>query len=86
MPIGVSVESFGTHRFDHDGILKLVRENFDLSPSAIIRDLKLRRPIYRPTASYGHFGRNDIDAPWELTDRADQLRKAAGLAEEKTPA
>ena len=84
-PIGVSVESFGTQRFDHDGILRLVRENFDLSPTGIIRDLRLRRPIYRPTASYGHFGRTDIDAPWEATDRAETLRKAAGLGE-KQPA
>jgi len=84
-PIGVSVESFGTHKFDHDGILGLVREHFDLSPTGIIRDLRLRRPIYLPTASYGHFGRTDIDAPWEATDRADILRKAAGLGE-KQPA
>jgi S-adenosylmethionine synthetase len=83
-PIGVSVESFGTQKFDHDGILKLVRDNFDLSPTGIIRDLRLRRPIYLPTASYGHFGRTDIDAPWEATDRADALRKAAGLGEKAT--
>ena len=76
-PIGVSVETFGTHRFDHDGILQLVRQHFDLSPKGIIRDLKLRRPIYRATAAYGHFGRHDIDAPWENTDRADDLRQAA---------
>jgi S-adenosylmethionine synthetase len=84
-PIGVSVESFGTHKFDHDGILGLVRGHFDLSPTGIIRDLRLRRPIYLPTASYGHFGRTDIDAPWEATDRADLLRKAAGMGE-KQPA
>jgi len=84
-PIGVSVESFGTQKFDHDGILRLVRESFDLSPTGIIRDLRLRRPIYLPTASYGHFGRTDIDAPWEATDRAEELRKAAGLGE-KQPA
>ena len=76
-PIGVSVETFGTHRFDHDGILQLVRQHFDLSPKGIIRDLRLRRPIYRATAAYGHFGRHDIDAPWENTDRADDLRQAA---------
>ncbi len=76
-PIGVSVETFGTHKFDHDGILKLVREHFDLSPKGIIRDLRLRRPIYRPTAAYGHFGRHDIDAPWENTDKAEELRRAA---------
>ena len=54
-----------------------MRQCFDLSPHGIIRDLKLRRPIYRATASYGHFGRSDIDAPWEQTNKADELRKAA---------
>ena len=76
-PIGVSVESFGTHKYDHGGLLDLVRAQFDLSPHGIIRDLRLRRPIYRATASYGHFGRHDIDAPWEETNKADELRKAA---------
>jgi S-adenosylmethionine synthetase len=76
-PIGVSVETFGTHKFDHGGINQLVRQCFDLSPHGIIRDLKLRRPIYRATASYGHFGRSDIDAPWEETNKAEELRKAA---------
>lgn len=76
-PIGVSVETFGTHRFDHDGILQLVRQHFDLSPKGIIRDLRLRRPIYRATAAYGHFGRHDIDAPWENTDKAAALRQTA---------
>lgn len=77
-PIGVSVETFGTHTYDHGGILDLVKQNFDLSPKGIVRDLRLRRPIYRPTASYGHFGRHDIDAPWEATDKAETLREAAG--------
>ncbi len=81
-PIGVSVETFGTHKFDHGGILDLVKQHFDLSPRAIIRDLKLRRPIYRPTSAYGHFGRHDIDAPWEMTDRADALRRAAESLQE----
>ncbi len=76
-PIGVSVESFGTHKFNHGALTDLVRQVFDLSPNAIIRDLRLRRPIYRPTSSYGHFGRHDIDAPWEETNRVDELRKAA---------
>jgi S-adenosylmethionine synthetase len=80
-PIGVSVETFGTHKVDHGGINQLVREHFDLSPHGIIRDLRLRRPIYRPTASYGHFGRRDIDAPWEETNKADELRKAAASIE-----
>ena len=57
---------------------RLIDEHFDLRPGAIIRDLKLRRPIYQPTAAYGHFGRDDIDAPWEKTDRADALRRAVG--------
>jgi S-adenosylmethionine synthetase len=78
-PIGVSVESFGTHKYHTDDLdlTHLVRQVFDLSPNAIIRDLRLRRPIYRATSAYGHFGRNDIDAPWEETNRADDLRKAA---------
>ena len=82
-PVGVSVETFGTHKFDHGGILELVKQHFDLSPRAIIRDLRLRRPIYRPTSSYGHFGRLDIDAPWEDTDKAEELRRAAGLLAEE---
>jgi S-adenosylmethionine synthetase len=77
-PIGVSVETFGTHKFDHGALLQLVKDHFDLSPKGIIRDLRLRRPIYRPTAAYGHFGRHDIDAPWEITNKAEELRKAAG--------
>ena len=60
-------------------ILGAVRKHFDLRPGAIIRDLNLRRPIYQATAAYGHFGRNDIDAPWERLDKVDALRKAAGL-------
>ncbi len=81
-PIGISVETFGTHRYEHDGILDLVKKNFDLSPKGIVRDLNLRRPIYRPTSAYGHFGRTDIDAPWEETNKADALRKAAELSGE----
>jgi len=78
-PLSVSIESFGTSKIDEEDILRLINENFDLRPGAIIRDLKLRRPIYKSTAAYGHFGREDIDAPWEITDKADALRKAAGL-------
>ena len=78
-PLGISIETFGTHRYDHGNMLELVKKHFDLSPSAIIRELDLRRPIYRATASYGHFGRTDIDAPWERTDKADALRQDAGL-------
>lgn len=76
-PIGVSIETFGTHKVDQAGIVELVRTHFDLSPNGIIKALKLRRPIYRATASYGHFGRTDIDAPWENTDKAEELKKAA---------
>jgi S-adenosylmethionine synthetase len=80
-PTSLAVETFDTNKVPDGLILELVREHFDLRPGAIIRDLRLRRPIYRPTAAYGHFGREDIDAPWELTDKADALRAAAGLAD-----
>ena len=78
-PTSIAIETFGTGKGDDETIQRLIRENFDLRPAAIIRDLDLRRPIYRPTASYGHFGREDIDAPWEKTDKADMLRREAGL-------
>jgi S-adenosylmethionine synthetase len=78
-PLSVNVETFGTARISDDDIAALINEYFDLRPGAIIRDLDLRRPIYRKTAAYGHFGRDDIEFPWERTDKADALRKAAGL-------
>ncbi|MDW8270743.1 MAG: methionine adenosyltransferase domain-containing protein, partial [Anaerolineae bacterium] len=78
-PLSISIETFGTGKVDDALIERLVREHFDLRPGAIIRDLNLRRPIYRQTAAYGHFGRTDIDLPWEHTDRAEELRRAAGL-------
>jgi S-adenosylmethionine synthetase len=78
-PLSISVETFGTGVIADEQILKLIYEHFDLRPGAIIRDLDLRRPIYRPTAAYGHFGREDIDAPWERIDKAAALRRAAGL-------
>ncbi len=78
-PLSISVETFGTGKIADDRILALINEHFDLRPGAIIRDLDLRRPIYRQTAAFGHFGRPDLDLPWEHTDRADALRKAAGL-------
>ena len=78
-PTSIAIETFGTGKVDDETIQRLVREHFDLRPAAIIRDLDLRRPIYRPTASYGHFGREDIDAPWEKTDKAEMLRREAGL-------
>jgi len=78
-PVSISIESYGTAKIDETKLAKLIDEMFDLRPGAIIRDLKLRRPIYRQTAAYGHFGRTDIDLPWEATDKADALRRAAGL-------
>ena len=78
-PVSVSLETFGTQKVDHELIDRLIREHFDLRPAAIVRHLDLRRPIYRATAAYGHFGREDIDAPWEKTDKADLLRREAGL-------
>jgi len=78
-PLSVNVETFGTAKIADDKISALVSEYFDLRPGAIIRDLDLRRPIYRKTAAYGHFGRDDIEFPWERTDKAEVLKKAAGL-------
>ncbi|MFN8508167.1 MAG: methionine adenosyltransferase [Dehalococcoidia bacterium] len=79
-PTSIGVETFGTGRVSDSAILAAVRKHFDLRPGAIIRDLDLRRPIYGPTASYGHFGRNDLQVPWEDTSRAADLRAAAGLS------
>jgi S-adenosylmethionine synthetase len=79
-PVSVTVECFGTEAIEVERIERLVAEHFDLRPAAIIRDLDLTRPIYAKTAAYGHFGRDDDDFTWERTDRADALRKAAGLA------
>jgi len=78
-PLSVLVETFGTEKVPVGAIEKAVLETFDLRPGAIIRDLDLRRPIYRKTAAYGHFGRADKDFTWERTDRADALADAAGL-------
>jgi len=78
-PTSMAVETFGTGRVDDQTILALVKKHFDLRPGAIIRDLNLRRPIYKATAAYGHFGREDIDAPWERTDKAEALRQDAGV-------
>ena len=78
-PLSVNVETFGTGKIPDDDIARLVVENFDLRPGAIIHDLNLRRPIFRKTAAYGHFGRDDLDLPWENTDKVAVLRKAAGL-------
>ncbi len=78
-PVSVMVDTFGTGRIDEDEISELIEKNFDLRPAAIIRDLDLRRPIYRQVAAYGHFGRTDIDLPWEHTDKAQILKEQAGL-------
>jgi S-adenosylmethionine synthetase len=78
-PLSVNVETFDTGKVPDEKIGRLILEHFDLRPGAIIRDLDLRRPIYRKTASYGHFGRDDVQFPWENTDRAPALRAAAGL-------
>jgi len=79
-PVSIMCESFGTNRVDEDVIDRVVREVFDLRPAKILENLRLRRPIYKNTAAYGHFGRTDIDAPWELTDKVDELRTRAGMA------
>ncbi len=78
-PLSIAVETFGTGKISDEKIVELIDAHFDLRPAAIIRDLDLRRPIYRATAAYGHFGRNDIDAPWEKLDKAAALKAAAGL-------
>jgi S-adenosylmethionine synthetase len=78
-PLSVNVETFGTGVIPDERIAGLIAQHFDLRPGAIIRDLDLRRPIYRQVATYGHFGRDDLDLPWERTDRAEALRQAAGL-------
>jgi S-adenosylmethionine synthetase len=79
-PVSVLVETFGTGAIPEERIAELVKAHFDLRPAAIIHNLNLRRPIYKQTASYGHFGRPDLDLPWEKTDKAEALRSAAGLA------
>ena len=78
-PLSVNVETFGTAKIADEKIAALINEFFDLRPGAIIRDLGLRKPIYRKTAAYGHFGRDDIEFPWERTDKAEALKQAAGL-------
>jgi S-adenosylmethionine synthetase len=76
-PLSINVETFGTSELSSEQLVELIEKHFDLRPGAIIRDLDLRRPIYRQTAAYGHFGRNDIDVPWEKINKADTLREAA---------
>ena len=78
-PVSIMVETFGTAKVDEAVIAKLVNKHFDLRPAGIIEMLDLLRPIYRQTAAYGHFGRTDVDLPWEHTDKAALLRSEAGL-------
>ena len=78
-PVSILVDSHGTGKVSDEKLAELVRKHFDLRPAAIIRDLDLRRPIYRQVAAYGHFGRTDLDLPWEKTDKAELLKKDAGI-------
>ena len=74
-PVSIMVDSFGTGVMDDEKLAELVEKHFDLRPASIIRDLDLRRPIYRQVAAYGHFGRTDIDLPWERLDKVEELKK-----------
>ncbi|KPB05567.1 methionine adenosyltransferase [Bacillus sp. CHD6a] len=76
-PVSIAVDTFGTGKVSEEKLVELVRNNFDLRPAGIIKMLDLRRPIYKQTAAYGHFGRNDLDLPWEQTDKADALKEQA---------
>jgi S-adenosylmethionine synthetase len=78
-PVSISVDTYGTGKVSEAKLVELIRGNFDLRPAGIIKMLDLRRPIYRQTAAYGHFGRTDLDLPWERLDRVDALRSGAGL-------
>ncbi|MGN7469316.1 methionine adenosyltransferase [Brevibacillus sp. SAFN-007a] len=76
-PVSISVDTFGTGTISEEDLVKLVRKHFDLRPAGIIKQLDLRRPIYKQTAAYGHFGRNDLNVPWEQTDKAEVLKQEA---------
>jgi S-adenosylmethionine synthetase len=78
-PVSLMVDTFGTGKIPDDSIQKILRESYNLTPKGIIKTLDLRKPIYKKTAAYGHFGRTEPEFTWELTDRAAELRKAAGL-------
>ncbi|MDD7701471.1 MAG: methionine adenosyltransferase, partial [Lachnospiraceae bacterium] len=75
VPTSINVDTFGTGKLSDEKLVEIVRDNFDLRPAGIIKMLDLRRPIYRPTAAYGHFGRNDLSLPWEALDKVDALKK-----------
>ena len=74
-PTSINVDTFGTGKIDSAKLVEIIRENFDLRPAGIIQMLNLRQPIYKGTASYGHFGRSDLDLPWEKTDKATELKR-----------
>lgn len=78
-PISVAVDTFGTGKISGEKLLEIIKGNFDMRPGAIIRDLELRKPVFKQVASYGHFGRPDLDLSWERTDKADQLKRDAGI-------
>ena len=78
-PLSIMVETFGTEKVNNGTILDVIHKHFDFRPGAIIQNLNLRRPLYRPTAAYGHFGRHDIEAPWEDTDQVEAIRAEVGL-------
>ena len=78
-PTSISVETFGTNKVSNEKIVELIREHFELRPKGLIKMLDLIQPIYKATAAYGHFGREDLDLSWERTDKADALKSAAGL-------
>ena len=74
-PTSIMVDTFGTGKLSNEKLVNIIRENFDLRPAGIIKMLDLRRPIYKQTAAYGHFGRNDLDLPWEKLDKTELLKK-----------
>jgi S-adenosylmethionine synthetase len=78
-PVSINVDTYGTGKVNEEKIVELIQSHFDLRPAGIIKMLDLRKPIYKQTAAYGHFGRTDLDLPWERTDKADALREQAGL-------
>lgn len=77
--MSISVDTYGTGKVSEEKLVELVRNNFDLRPAGIIRMLDLRRPIYKQTSAYGHFGRTDLDLPWERVDKAEALKEQAGV-------